>query len=95
MEKNKVAILTAICLILVGAIIVSSSSNGTKLSRTENQVIALSAVVAKKDAEVKKLSSMIKAKDQEIAGLKQDIEKVKTELSNTVVRLQASPSAAQ
>lgn len=93
MEKNKVAILTVICIILAGALIINSSSSGTKLSTTQCQVVSLSTVVAKKDAEIKKLNGVVKAKDQEIATLKKEIEGVKTELSNTVVRLQASPAA--
>ena len=93
MEKNKIAILTVVCIILVSVLVINSSSNGKKVGKAESQIVALSAVVANKDAEVKKLSGMLKAKDQEVATLNKEIERVKTELSNTVVRLQASPNA--
>ena len=94
MQKNIVAILAVICIILISILVISSSANGVKLKNAQAQAALLNDAVAEKDVEIARLNGMVQEKQQVIDSLNKEIESVKTELSNTVVRLQAG-SAAQ
>jgi hypothetical protein len=92
-QKNIVAISVVICIILISVLVISSSANGVKLKKAQAQIAILKDTVAEKDREIVGLTGLIQAKQQALDSMNREVENVKTELSNTVIRLQALPAA--
>ncbi|MCX5677560.1 MAG: hypothetical protein NTY76_00405 [Candidatus Omnitrophica bacterium] len=93
MQKNIVPVLVVICIILISVLVISSSANGVKLKKAQAQVIVLNNTIVQKDAEIIRLNSVLQVKQQALDSMNREMENVKTELSNTVIRLQALPAA--
>jgi peptidoglycan hydrolase CwlO-like protein len=86
-----VTILTVICIILLSVLVVSSSSNGLKLKKAQAEITVLSNTVAQKDAEMVRITGLLQETKKALDTANKEMEKVKTDLSNTVLRLQAMP----
>jgi peptidoglycan hydrolase CwlO-like protein len=54
----------------------------------------LSNDILQKDSQITKLARIVEERQQEINRLNKEIENVKTELSNTVVKLQAGSTSS-
>lgn len=93
MQKNIVAILVVICIVLISVLVIGSSANGVKLKKARAQIAILNDTVAQKDGEILRLTDLIQAKQRALDSVNREVENVKTELSNTVIRLQALPAA--
>jgi len=92
-QKNIVAILVVICIVLISVLVIGSSANGVKLKKARAQIAILNDTVAQKDGEILRLTDLIQAKQRALDSVNREVENVKTELSNTVIRLQALPAA--
>lgn len=93
MQKNIVVILAVVCIVLISVLVIGSSANGVKLKKAQAQIAILDDKVAQRDGEIIKLAGLIQAKQQALDSMNREVENVKTELSNTVIRLQALPAA--
>ena len=93
MQKNITAILIVICIILLSVLVISSSANGIKIKKAEAQVAALNKTIADKDGEIARLNGTVRDREQALDTMRREMDTVKTELSNTVLRMQAGPAA--
>ena len=91
MQKNIVVILSIVIIVLLSVLMISSNANGMKLKKSQAQIAALEATVTQKNAEILSLTNAVSAKQQEADTMRNELETVKTELANTVIRLQALP----
>lgn len=92
MQKNIVAVLAVICIILLSVLVISSSADGVKLKKAQAQVAALNDTLTQKDAEIIRLNGVLQEKQRALDTVNRELENVKKELSNTVIRLQALPT---
>ena len=86
-------ILVGIAIIIAVILVVSVLQANSKLKQAELQIVTLNDLIAQKDADINKLVADLQIKQGELNVANKELESVKTELSNTVLRLQASGEA--
>ncbi|MCX5686838.1 MAG: hypothetical protein NTW09_05225 [Candidatus Omnitrophica bacterium] len=97
MKKNMKGILAGIAILVVGGLAINNYLAGIQVKGSAKQIAALNDLIKEKDVVINKLISGKDSKQQELDILKKELESVKTDLSNTVLKIQAqtpaSPSA--
>jgi len=94
MFKNMKIVLIGIAVIIIGGLAISCYVSDMKAKQSAKEVVVLNDLIKEKDAAINKLMGEMQSKQQELNGLKKDLENVKTELSNTVLKLQVSTPAS-
>ncbi len=90
MKKNVKGILAGLIILVVGLLVINCYLADLKAKEAARQITALNVLIQQKDEVIVKLTADIAANQQLLDNANKELESVKTELSNTVLRLQAA-----
>ncbi|MFA6142862.1 MAG: hypothetical protein WC738_06190 [Candidatus Omnitrophota bacterium] len=90
MKKNMKGILAGLVILVVGLLAINCYFADLKAKEAAKEITALNVLIQQKDEMISKLTTDIAANQQLLERAKKELESVKTELSNTVLRLQAA-----
>lgn len=92
-KKNMKGILIGIAILVMGGMAINGYLADLKAKGSAKQLTVLNDLIKEKDMVINKLIGGRDSKQQELDILKKELESVKTDLSNTVLRLQAQTPA--
>ncbi|MFH0764745.1 MAG: hypothetical protein V1927_07085 [Candidatus Omnitrophota bacterium] len=94
MKKNMKGILAGILILVVGGLAINNYLAGLEVKNSAKQIVILNDLIKEKDMAIEKLIVDRDSKHQELNILKKELESVKTDLSNTVLKLQVQAPAS-
>lgn len=90
MKKNVKGILAGLIILVIGLLVINCYLADLKAKEAARQITVLNVLIQQKDEVIVKLTADVAANQQLLDSAKKELESVKTELSNTVLRLQAA-----